>query len=110
MPRHQLRRQFLELEANMQGDDHFFLVAGGHIFFQAMSAGVSLDLFTLLHREPGLDRGTIASRLGIEAQPTRILLLALAACKMLQKTDDSYYNVASGERWLSRDMAATSWL
>ncbi|MFT5130540.1 MAG: SAM-dependent methyltransferase [Rhodothermales bacterium] len=87
----------------MQDDDHFFLVAGGHIFFQAMSAGVSLNLFTLLHREPGLDRATIAARIGIEEQPTRILLLALASCKMLRKSGDGYHNVASGERWLSRD-------
>jgi ubiquinone/menaquinone biosynthesis C-methylase UbiE len=87
----------------MHDDDHFFLVAGGHIFFQAMSAGLSLDLFTLLHREPGLDRAMIAERLGIEEQPTRILLLALTACRMLRKSGATYSNVPSGERWLSRD-------
>lgn len=77
--------------------DQFYLVFGGHIFFETLYAGVDFDLFSKLEEEPGLTVEEIASRLGIESQPARILLLGLTSVKFLRKKGDRYFN----SRWSS---------
>ena len=41
--------------------DRFYLVLGGHIFFQTLAAAVELDLFTLLKRDGAPVRGAAAA-------------------------------------------------
>ncbi len=72
--------------------DKFYLIAGGHIFFQTLSAAVELDLFTLLDEHPGLTCGEIASRLKVEEKPVRILLLGCASLGLVRKRSDGYFN------------------
>lgn len=72
--------------------ERFYLVFGGHIYFQALHAAVRFDLFTRLEHEPGLTRKEIADRIGIQEQPARILLLGLVTCGLLKKNGDRYLN------------------
>ena len=72
--------------------ERLYLVLGGHIFFQSLHAAVKFDLFSILAESPGLTRNEIASRLGIQPQPARILLLNLTAAGFLRKRADRYFN------------------
>jgi hypothetical protein len=83
--------------------ERFYLVFGGHIFFQTLNAAVKLDLFTLLNKKPGLTRREIASQLGLKEQPTRILLLGLSACGFLRKRGACYFNSRLSNELLVRD-------
>ena len=88
-----------------RGDDldRLYLVLGGHIFFQTLSAAVQLDLFTLLSRRPRLGRSQIASLLGIKEKPARILLLGCTALGLLRKIGPTYSNSRMAEKYLVRD-------
>ena len=72
--------------------EKFYLVFGGHIFFQTMRSAVELGLFSLLRKKPGLSCDEIAKSIGIEVQPTRIMLLGLVSSKLLKKRGAKYYN------------------
>jgi hypothetical protein len=61
-----------------------YLVMGGHIYFQTLSAAVQLDLFTLLARKGPLRREEIASILGIDEKPARILLLGCSSLGLVR--------------------------
>lgn len=63
--------------------DHVAQVFGGHIFFQTLCAAIEFDLFTLLSRKGPLDIPSVAKELEIDEQPARILLMGLAAVKLL---------------------------
>lgn len=83
--------------------DHLFMILGGHIYFQTLSAAVRFDLFGLLRREGELTRAEIAEQLGIEVQPARILLLGCTALKLICKTGSNYSNTDIANRYLVRD-------
>lgn len=74
-----------------------YLIMGGHIFFETLSAAVELDLFTLLSERPRMSASQIASRLKVEPKPARILLLGCAALGLVKKSGDSYRNT-----WMSK--------
>lgn len=57
----------------------FYLILGGHIFFQTLSAAVQLDLFTLLETKGTLTQTELETALKIQAKPMRILLLGLTS-------------------------------
>ncbi|MBK8651608.1 MAG: AMP-binding protein [Elusimicrobia bacterium] len=80
----------------------FYLLIGGHIHFQALSAAVRFDLFTLLDDRGDLTETDIAAELHIEPQPARILLLSLAAAKLLKKHGERYRNSWVARRYLSQ--------
>jgi ubiquinone/menaquinone biosynthesis C-methylase UbiE len=82
--------------------DRFYLVFGGHIFFETLYAAVEFDLFSRLEDEPGLSTQEIATRLGIEAQPARILLLGLTSVKFLKKSGDHYFNTTLTKKLLTK--------
>jgi SAM-dependent methyltransferase len=63
-----------------------------HYRFQYLSAAYQLGLFALLASEPGATRADIGRRLGLEDQPTRILLLGCTAFGLVRKDDDHYHN------------------
>jgi predicted O-methyltransferase YrrM len=81
----------------------FYLVFGGHIFFQTLRTAVKLDLFTLLEDEGPMTRSDIQQRLGIEEQPARILLLGCAAAGLLRKQGDRYSNTVLARQLLVKD-------
>jgi hypothetical protein len=69
-----------------------YLVMGGHIYFQTLSAAVQLDLFTLLGRRGPMTREQVASALAIEDKPARILLLGCAALGLIRKNRKGAYS------------------
>jgi len=83
--------------------ERLYLVFGGHIFFQSLNAAVRFDLFSLLKANPGLTRHELASRLEIDEQPMRILLLSLTSAKFLRKRGERYFNIRIYEELLVAD-------
>ncbi|MBL8471254.1 MAG: hypothetical protein JNM98_05600 [Rhodocyclaceae bacterium] len=82
----------------------FYRVAAGHIYFQALAAGVELDLFTLLDDEGSKSLAELSKRLELELQPCRILLQALTATGVLQRKRGKYANtIMSRIAFSSRD-------
>jgi precorrin-6B methylase 2 len=82
--------------------ERFYLIFGGHIFFQTLSAAVRLDLFSLLSEKKGLTRPEVASHLGIHEKPARILLLGCTALRLLRKDGPVYRNSPLAEILLTR--------
>jgi hypothetical protein len=97
-----LRQRIMERFFLQRSLERFYLVFGGHIFFETLYAAVEFDLFTKLDEEPGLTAPGIAARLGIEAQPARILLLGLTSVRFLKKSGDRYYNTRLTKELLTR--------
>ncbi len=83
--------------------EKFYMVFGGHIFFQTMRVAVELDLFSKLKRQPGLTCADIAEQTGVEQQPTRIMLLGLVSSKILKKRGNRYYNTFVSRELLTKD-------
>ncbi len=73
-----------------------------HYRFQYLSAAFQFGLFELLGREPGLTRADIATRLEIEHQPARILLLGCTSAGLLSKDGDRYFNTPVSEPLASK--------
>ena len=82
--------------------ERFYLVFGGHIFFQTLRTAVKLDLFTLLDKHGSLTRAEIARQLGISEQPARIVLLGCTAVGLLRKRGSRYSNTTLARRHLVR--------
>jgi len=84
--------------------DRAYLVMGGHIFFQTLSAAVQLDLFTLLARRRRMTCHDIAEAIKVADKPIRILLLGCTALKLLRKhADGTYSNSFMSSRLLNAD-------
>ena len=83
--------------------EQFYLVFGGHIFFQTLRTAVKLDLFTLLEDYGSLTRPEIQERLDIDEQPARILLLGCAAAGLLRKNGERYSNTVLARQLLVKD-------
>lgn len=92
-----------EQAAHRESWERLYLVLGGHIYFQTLSAAVRLDLFSLLSKHGSLTRPQIAAKLGIQEKPARILLLGCAAVGLLQKYGDKYSNSPLAQELLVRD-------
>lgn len=72
--------------------DEIVLIACGHTAFQLLWAGVQLEVFEVLSKEPNLTREEIAKRIGLESQPARILMTGLATLKLVTKEGDRFKN------------------
>ncbi len=81
----------------------FYKIFGGHIFFQTLSSGVELDLFTQLSRRKKMNRQEIRDCLGIEEKPAKILLSGLTTLKLIRKKGDSYSNSSLANLLLNSD-------
>lgn len=81
---------------------HLYMVLGGHIYFQTLSAAIQFDLFTLLDKEGPMSQEQIERALGIATQPCRILLLGLTALKLTRKRGNLYRNSMIAKRAFSR--------
>lgn len=82
--------------------ERFYLVFGGHVFFETLYVAAEYDLFTLLDERKGLTLSEIVRELSIEEQPCRILLLGLVASGIIRKQRDVYKNSAVSRILLSR--------
>ena len=82
-----------------------YLLMGGHIFFQTLSAAVEFDLFSLLHRHKRMTRAQIAEALKCAEQPIRILLLGCTTLGLLHKRGRSYSNTMLARTLLVRSSA-----
>ncbi len=82
--------------------DQLVLLACGHTAFHLLWAGVQLGVFDVLSKAPNLTRDEIAQRIGLEAQPARILMTGLAALRLVQKEGERFRNAPLVERLLTR--------
>jgi hypothetical protein len=82
--------------------ERLYLVMGGHIFFETLSAAARLDLFSCLARHGRLTLSEIAAHLGIEEKPARILLLGCTSLGLVHKRGDRYANSRLAQRLLTR--------
>jgi ubiquinone/menaquinone biosynthesis C-methylase UbiE len=82
--------------------EKLYLVMGGHIFFQTLSAAVDLDLFTLLEKNRRLTLAEITKLLDLQEKPARILLLGLTTLGLIKKSGDAYSNGPVAKRVLVR--------
>lgn len=81
-----------------------YLVMGGHIYFQTLSAAVQLGLFTQLARRPGMTLAELASTLSIAPKPARILLLGCTTLGLIRRrAQGRYYNSRLADRLLNAD-------
>jgi precorrin-6B methylase 2 len=72
--------------------DDLVQILYGHSAFQNLYAGCELGLFELLSKQPELSSAEISQQLKLEEYPTKALLLALTALKLIQKIGDRYRN------------------
>ena len=80
--------------------EQLVLIAGGHTAFQLLWAGVTLGLFSLLSKSPGIAFDEIGTKLKLERQPARILVVGLTALKLIRKEGNSYSNSGLTEQML----------
>lgn len=76
------------------------LIAQGHAAFQLLWAATELDLFDHLSGKPGSTLPEIASTLGLEVQPTRILLTGLTTLGIIEPQATGYCNAELTEAHL----------
>lgn len=72
--------------------DDLVQILYGHSAFQNLYAGCELGLFELLSKQPELSSTEISQHLNLAEYPTKALLLALTALKLIQKIGDRYRN------------------
>lgn len=72
--------------------DRFFLIAAGHTAFQLLWSGIELGLFDRLAAEPGQTLEQLATRLGLQPYPARVLLVGLTAIGLVEKEGEGYRN------------------
>ena len=70
--------------------ERFWLVLGGHMYFQTVVTAVEIGLFDLLSKEGPLSRSEIAEKLSLGQKPIRIILLGLVSTGMLKKKGNRY--------------------
>jgi precorrin-6B methylase 2 len=83
--------------------ERMYLILGGHIFFETLSAAVELDLFSLLEKHGRMTREQITTAAGCEEQPIRILLLGCTTLGLLRKTGPAYSNTFLSRRLFVRN-------
>lgn len=87
--------------------DQMLLIAGGHTAFQLLWAGVELALYDSLSSKPNQTLQELASEMGIEPQPARILLIGLTAIGVVKRDGEGRYtNAALTEARLVRNKPA----
>ncbi|GLX47291.1 hypothetical protein Shyhy01_02410 [Streptomyces hygroscopicus subsp. hygroscopicus] len=79
----------------------FLLVAHGHTLFNAVVAGLELDVFGHLSAHPGATLDELADQAGIAPHKMRVLLASLSAIDLLVRTDGRYRNAPIAERLLA---------
>ena len=83
--------------------EKMYLILGGHIYFQTLSAAVRFDLFDIIKRHGPLSCLEIAGHLGVDEKPARILLLGCTSLGLVKKRGTKYVNSPLAQRLLTRD-------
>lgn len=82
--------------------DELALIAGGHTAFQLLWAGVNLGVFESLANQPDSSFSEITQAIGLEEQPSRILLTGLATLRLIIKDGSNYRNSKIVQELLTR--------
>lgn len=73
--------------------DHLQMIIHGATAFELLRTAIEFDLFRQLESSGGMDLAAVATALGVERQPARVLLLGLASLKLLRKEGETYVNM-----------------
>lgn len=73
------------------------IIAGGYCAFQLLWAGISLGLYNLLSKLPGIGLSTIANQLHLEEKPARILMSGLVSLGLIESREGKYWNAGPVE-------------
>jgi cyclopropane fatty-acyl-phospholipid synthase-like methyltransferase len=83
--------------------DQFYLVLGGHIFFQTLSAAVQLNFFDVLEENTEQSLEELAQKLKLEKKPLRILLLGLSSTGLIELHNSKYRNTTVSRTYMCRN-------
>jgi SAM-dependent methyltransferase len=86
-----------------RGYERFHLIASGPALFNAVVAGLELDIFAFLSSHPGATFADIHRHVAIPPHQLRVLLLALCATELVEKHDGRYANAPVADSMLAPD-------
>jgi ubiquinone/menaquinone biosynthesis C-methylase UbiE len=89
LPAGEILRPDAELNAARR---EFSLILAGYACFETLYSATKFDLFTILDSHPGLAEPAIRKKLGLKAQPARILLNSCRALRLIRLEDGGYFN------------------
>jgi methyltransferase len=72
--------------------DYLRIIIHGTTAFELLRTGLEFDLFEHIEAAGGLTVEEVATAIGVDYQPARILLLGLASLLLLEKDGDKYVN------------------
>ncbi|MDT0345443.1 methyltransferase [Streptomyces litchfieldiae] len=90
-------------EATDRVAERFDLIVNGPALFNAVVAGLELDVFGRLSRQPGVPFEELREHTGLPAHKLRILLHALCATELIELGTAGYTNSPTAERLLATD-------
>jgi cyclopropane fatty-acyl-phospholipid synthase-like methyltransferase len=90
------------MRAAITDADLLRIVIHGTSAFELLRTALEFDLFERLEEAGGVDLPAVAAALGVGRQPARILLLGLAALRLVYKDGDVYRNADITRRKLLR--------
>ncbi|MEV6923818.1 methyltransferase [Dactylosporangium sp. NPDC051485] len=83
--------------------ERFQLIVNGPALFNAIVAGLELDVFRYLREHPGAGFEDLHTFTGLPRHSLRVLLLALTATELVSKKDGRYTNSAVADDALAED-------
>lgn len=72
--------------------DYLRIVIHGATAFELLRAGLEFGLFEKLESADGMDVAEVASAIGVDEQPARVLTLGLSSLLLLEKKNGKYVN------------------
>lgn len=95
-------------EITVKDADYLRILIHGTTAFEVLRTALEFDVFDKLEASGGMSIAEVASAIGVDEQPARVLLLGLACLRLLDKQGDKYVNtplvqrklLRSGERFL----------
>ena len=82
--------------------DYLRILSHGSTAFELLRAALEFNLFELLEEVGSMDVDEVATAIGVERQPARILLLGLSSLQLLESLDGKYANSEMVRRRLLR--------
>ncbi len=91
-----------ERTSNISAEElrEFGLIAGGHLFFQALSAACRLDIFSYFERHPDASIGELATHLRAPEHGVRTLVTTCEALNLLRRSGAGYRNKPVASKYL----------
>lgn len=79
-----------------------FKIMNSYVYHQALVTACDFNLFGILENEPGLSAASIQNRLGLQAYPTRVLLLSCTNTGLIWRDTETlkYYNSSVASKFL----------